>query len=95
MVYVQISSWTKVTVAFILSLRTVYVPIYSRPRQETNELTAISASIAALVRLKYLVKLGEKHTGLCSSASPFNPKPTHLTNHSLYTVTKAKSDDVD
>jgi hypothetical protein len=66
---VQMSVQTKVTVAFILSLGILYVSHLIRSRlQHTNRTR--SASVATLVRLKYIVELADISDVLCSSPIP-------------------------
>ena len=72
---IQMSVQKKMAIAFILSLGVLYVP------GETSTtlvftLTPSSASIATLIRLKYLIGLVDQSDILCSSPTLF-PLPPH------------------
>ncbi len=76
---VQMSVQAKATVAFVLSLGILYAASLALlTRQQTNE--DCSASVATLIRLKYIVELANISDVLCSSPLPLST--SSLTFHS-------------
>lgn len=71
---VQMSVQKKMAVAFVLSLGVLYV-LGETSTPLIFTLTSSSASIATLIRLKYLIGLTDQSDILCSSSTPFPLPP--------------------
>jgi len=83
---IQMTTQKKITIGFVLSLGVLYVPIPTPllplPHPDSTQLIHFpSASIATLIRLKYLIELSDYSDLLCtppfsptSSPPPQNPK---------------------
>jgi hypothetical protein len=69
---IQMSVQTKVTVAFILSLGILYAEQSLFPCNHQQTDNYYSASVATLIRLKYIVELGDISDVLCSPPQPLN-----------------------
>jgi hypothetical protein len=65
---VKMNRQTKVVVVVILSLGALYVLLCSYTNLESKILTPISASIATLIRIKYLIDLVSPDDILCKSS---------------------------